>query len=194
MSRRRFRGCRDCVPPLGGADLRSTRCDLSPRPVLSTLVSLPCLLEGVEAVTVSEITKDTSVAEIVKRCPNARRIFDRHGLKGCGGEHGPSEPLAFFAAVHQANVDELLREITAEIENPSAAYVYKETLQDYIYRRFFKVGVATVLSVGCFWGAINLLQIAQGKSFLQLRLLSSIHTNAHAMIFGWVAMLVMGFA
>jgi hypothetical protein len=43
------------------------------------------LLEGVEAMTVSEITKDTSLAEIVKRCPNARRIFDRHGLKGCGG-------------------------------------------------------------------------------------------------------------
>src|SRR5579859_7629345 len=104
-----------------------------------------------------EITKDTSVAEIVKLCPNARRIFDQHGLKGCGGEHGPSEPLAFFAAVHHADVDELLREITAEIENPSGAYVYKETLQDYIYRRFFKAGVATVLTVGCLWGAINLL-------------------------------------
>ena len=169
-------------------------CDLSHRSVLSTPVCLHCLLGGVEAMTVSEITKDTSVAEIVKRCPNARRIFDRHGLKGCGGEHGPSEPLAFFAAVHQANVDELLREIAAEIENPSAAYVYKETLQDYIYRRFFKVGVATVLSVGCLWGAINLLQIALGRSFLQLRLLSSIHAHAHAMIFGWVAMFVMGFA
>jgi len=144
--------------------------------------------------TVSEITKDTSVAEIVKRCPNARRIFDQHGLKGCGGEHGPGEPLAFFAAVHQADVDKLLREITAEIENPSAAYVYKESLQDYIYRRFFKAGVATVLTVGCLWGAINLLQIALGKSFLQLRLLSSIHAHAHAMIFGWVAMFVMGFA
>jgi hypothetical protein len=128
------------------------------------------LLGEVEAMTVSEITKDTSVAD------------------------GPSEPLAFFAAVHQANVDELLREITAEIENLSAAYVYKETLQDYIYRRFFKVGIATVLSVGCLWGAINLLQIALGKSFLQLRLLSSIHAHAHAMIFGWVAMFVMGFA
>jgi hypothetical protein len=134
------------------------------------------------------------VAEVVKRCPIARRIFDRHGLKGCGGELGPSEPLAFFAAVHQANLNELLREINAEMENPSGMYVYKETLQDYIYRRFFKVGVATVLSVGCLWGAINLLQIALGKSFLQLRLLSSIHAHAHAMIFGWVGMFVMGFA
>src|ERR1039458_6607133 len=65
--------------------------------------------------TMNKITGNTSVAEIVKLCPNVRRIFDRHGLKGCGGEHGPSEPLAFFAAVHQANVDELLREINTEL-------------------------------------------------------------------------------
>ena len=36
----------------------------------------------------SQITANTSVAEIVKLCPGARRIFDEHGLKGCGGEHG----------------------------------------------------------------------------------------------------------
>ena len=70
----------------------------------------------------------------------------------------------------------------------------QETLQDYIYRRFFKAGVVVVLSVGCLWGAINLLQIAWGKSFLQLRLLPSIHAHAHAMVFGWVGMFVMGFA
>lgn len=143
----------------------------------------------------NHITGDTSVAEIVKVCPGARRIFDEHGLKGCGGENGPSEPLSFFAAVHQANVDELLREINAELDCPSPQpYVYRESLQDYIYRRFFKAGVAIVLTVGCLWGAINLLQIALGRSFLQLRLLSSIHAHAHAMIFGWVGMFVMGFA
>jgi hypothetical protein len=81
------------------------------------------------------------------------------------------------------------------MENPSAQpYVYKAGLQDYIYRRFFKAGIAIMLTVGCLWGAINLLQIALGKNFLQLRLLSSIHAHAHAMIFGWVGMFVMGFA
>jgi len=142
-----------------------------------------------------EITSNTSVSEIVRRCPNARRIFDRHGLKGCGGERGPTEPLSFFAAVHQADVGELLREIRAEMENPSGQdYVYKEALQDYIYRRFFKAGIVVVLTVGCLWGAINLFQIAMGNSFLQLRLLPSIHAHAHAMVFGWVGMFVMGFA
>src|SRR5215472_18794735 len=92
--------------------------------------------KGVEIVAVSEITRDTSVAEIVKLCPGARRIFDEHGLKGCGGEHGPSEPLEFFAAVHQANLEELLREINREMVNPSRGpYVYKESAEDYIYRR-----------------------------------------------------------
>lgn len=141
------------------------------------------------------INENTSVAEVVKSCPNARRIFDRHGLKGCGGEHGPSESLSFFATVHQVKVDELVREINDEIRNPSAQpYMYEETLPDYIYRRFFKAGVFTVLTVGCLWGAINLLQIALGKNFLQLSLLPSIHAHAHAMIFGWVGMFVMGFA
>ena len=143
----------------------------------------------------TEITKETSVAEIVKLCPGARRIFDEHGLRGCGGEHGPSEPLEFFAAVHQAKLEELLREINAEFAGPSGKpYVYKASLQDSIYRRFFKAGMAIVLTVGCLWGAINLLQIALGKNFLNLHLLPSIHAHAHAMIFGWVGMFVMGFA
>ncbi len=142
-----------------------------------------------------EINGNTSIAEILRRCPNARRIFDRHGLKGCGGAHGPSEALSFFATVHQAELGELLREINAEPSSPSEqSHAYTETLQDYIYRRFFKTGVLVVLSVGCLWGAINLLQIALGKSFLQLRLLPSIHAHAHAMVFGWVGMFVMGFA
>jgi hypothetical protein len=78
-----------------------------------------------------EITGNTSVTEIVKNCPNVRRVFDRHGLRGCGGGNGPSESLSFFAAVHQSDLGELLREINAELSSPSKeSYVYKETLQD----------------------------------------------------------------
>ena len=140
------------------------------------------------------ITGETSVAEVIERCPGARRIFDEHGLRGCGGESGPNESLKFFASVHQADLQTLLREINRELTQPSAPYVYRESLPDFIYRRFFKAGITVVLSVGCMWGAINLLQIALGASFLQLKLLPSIHAHAHAMIYGWVGLFVMGFA
>ena len=143
----------------------------------------------------TEITKLTTVAEVVKACPTARKIFDKHGLKGCGGANGPRESLGFFAAVHQVDIDALVQELNAEMRNPSPhQYVYQESLGDYIYRRFFKAGIAIVLSIGAFWGAVNLWQIAQGGTFLELHLVPAIQAHAHAMIFGWVGLFVMGFA
>ncbi|MGZ4888625.1 MAG: NnrS family protein [Candidatus Angelobacter sp.] len=135
-----------------------------------------------------------SVAEAVRVVPKSREVFDRHGLKGCGGERGPSEPISFFAAVHQIDVDQLLLELNQEAPVAGKPYLYKEGLADVIYRRFFKAAIVTVLSVGCMWGAINLLQIAMGGSFLQLKLLPAIHAHAQAMISGWVGLFVMGFA
>ncbi len=137
----------------------------------------------------------TSVAEIVRLCPSARTIFDRHGLHGCGGEHGPTEPLEFFARVHQVDLPALLKDLNAELEKPETEpYVYHESLADYIYRRFFKSGIAIVLSLGGLWGVIALIQISLGKELLQPALLPAIHAHAHAMIFGWVGLFVMGFA
>jgi len=143
----------------------------------------------------NKIEATTSVAEIVRLCPSARKIFDRHGLKGCGGENGPAEPLEFFARVHQADLDALLEDLNAEIENPTKEpYVYHESLADYIYRRFFKAAIAIMLGLGCLWGVMALTEISLGKSLLQSHLLPMIHAHAHAMIFGWVGLFVMGFA
>lgn len=141
------------------------------------------------------ITKESNVREVVAKHPATRRVFDRHGLQGCGGELGPNESLEFFAAVHQMDVQKLIQELIQEAADPgSSPYVYQETLPDYIYRRFFKAGIVTVLSVGALWGATNLLAIGLKGSFLQVNLLPAIHAHAHAMIFGWVGMFVMGFA
>jgi NnrS protein len=140
------------------------------------------------------ITEQTSVAEVVQKFPNSRRIFDQHGLHGCGGGKGPAESLAFFASVHQADLPALLEELNREAQRPQESHAYKETPADYIYRRFFKAAIFIVLTVGALWGAVNLAQIAIGKSFLQLHLVQSIHAHAHAMIFGWVGLFVMGFA
>ena len=141
------------------------------------------------------ITASTRVADILEICPSARGIFDRYGLKGCGGREGPVESLSFFARVHQVDLEALLKDLNAEAENPSAENgLYKETLADTIYRRFFKAGIAIALTLGAFWGAVSLLQISLGKDLLQPRLIPAIHAHAHAMIFGWVGLLVMGFA
>ncbi len=61
------------------------------------------------------ITSETSVREILRQCPSARRIFDGHGLTGCGGGEGPVEPLSFFAAVHQVELEPLVAELNAEL-------------------------------------------------------------------------------
>lgn len=144
-----------------------------------------------------EIHRETTVAEIIQKHPATRKVFDQHGLKGCGGVNGPQETLAFFASVHTVNLDLLIDELHDAIAcGPLLPGSEKLTvdLEDGLYRRFFKAGITVVLSVGCLWGAINLAQIAFAKSFLQLGLLPSIHAHAHAMIFGWVGLFVMGFA
>jgi hypothetical protein len=92
--------------------------------------------------------------------------------------------------MRETNVQDPLKPETGGQKAP----VIQETLQDFIYRRFFKAGVVTVLSVGCLWGAINLLQIGLRARFLQLGLVPAIHAHAHAMIFGWIGLFVMGFA
>ena len=141
------------------------------------------------------ITGSTSIAEILSRCPSARRIFDEHGLHGCGGANGPAEPLEFFASVHEADLESLLRDLNAEMNNPRPeSHAYQETLADVIYRRFFKAGITVVLTLGGLWGVIALLEISFHKQLLQPQLLPFIHAHAHAMIFGWVGLFVMGFA
>jgi hypothetical protein len=143
----------------------------------------------------TDLNRTTSIAEILERYPAARQVFDRHGLHGCGGEQGPAETLEFFARVHEADVDTLLKEIQNEVAQPMPkALSYEATLADYIYRRFFKAGIVVVVTVGALWGAVNLLEIALQRNFLLLHLVPAIHAHAHAMIFGWCGLFVMGFA
>lgn len=144
---------------------------------------------------VFEITESTRVSEILAVCPSARGVLDRHGLHGCGGGQGPGESLGFFARVHAVDLDALLKDLMAELENPSKLPApFQASLGDAIYRPFFKAGIAVVLTLGALWGATSLFQIALAKELLQPRLIPAIHAHAHAMIFGWVGLFVMGFA
>lgn len=140
------------------------------------------------------VTGENTIADILHQYPSTRRIFDQHGLRGCGGQHGPAESLSFFSRVHQVDLPLLLRELNAELESPASECRYQESLEDVIYRRFFAAGIVIAITVGVLWGAINLLQIALHGSFSQPGLVPAIHAHAHAMVYGWVCLFVMGFA
>jgi uncharacterized protein involved in response to NO len=62
-----------------------------------------------------------------------------------------------------------------------------------IYKPFFVAGIATVLTLGCTWGAINLLTIGLKGSFGAANY-SWILAHGHAMVFGFVGLFIMGFA
>ena len=46
--------------------------------------------------------------ELLTRHPQARGVFDRYGLEGCGGAHGPHESIRFFARAHGVDEGTLL--------------------------------------------------------------------------------------
>lgn len=62
-----------------------------------------------------------------------------------------------------------------------------------IYRPFFIAGLATVLTLGCVWGAINLLTIGLNQNFNSVSY-SWVLAHGHAMVFGFVGFFIMGFA
>ena len=62
-----------------------------------------------------------------------------------------------------------------------------------IHRPFFLAGIATVLTLGCVWGAINLLTIGLKESFSAVKY-SWVLAHGHAMVFGFVGFFIMGFA
>ena len=62
-----------------------------------------------------------------------------------------------------------------------------------IHRPFFLAGIGTVLTLGCVWGAINLLTIGVNESFSAVSY-SWVLAHGHAMVFGFVGFFIMGFA
>ena len=140
------------------------------------------------------ITAEMFLPEVVERFPATRAVFDRYGLKGCGGPQGPAEPVSWFARLHGVGVDDLLRELNEAANNPDQAPVAaKPSIADTIYRPFFTAGLAVVLTLGCVWGAINLLTIGVTQSFGSVKYSWTL-AHGHAMVFGFVGFFIMGFA
>ncbi len=137
--------------------------------------------------------------DLLRRFPAVRPVFDRYGLRGCGGAHGPAESIGYFAGAHGVDEAQLIAELNQALLDPPSAVSAESTihpldvLADTIYRRFFKAGVVVVLSAGAVWGAILLLRIAANHAFTAISI-HDINAHGHAQIFGWVGLFVMGFA
>src|SRR5262245_36687883 len=140
--------------------------------------------------TISNFT----IRDLVRRFPHTRSVFDRYGLKGCGGPEGPAESLGFFARAHGVEANKFFEELQEAIDKPVAAPVpMAASPADTIYRRFFTAGIAVTLTAGAVWGALLLITIGLKGSFTAISIFD-INAHGHAQIFGWVGLFVMGFA
>lgn len=146
------------------------------------------------------ITDDMMIPEVLRALPATRAVFDKYGLRGCGGAHGPAESVAYFARAHGVDEGQLLKELNAArfstetaSSHPANQKHWLDEMGDNIYRRFFKAGIVVVLTAGAAWGALLLLQIGWSGAFTSVSI-HDINAHGHAQIFGWVGLFVMGFA
>src|SRR5215212_1811059 len=140
------------------------------------------------------ITADAFLPDVLAEFPGTREVFDRYGLYGCGGTQGPREKIGWFARLHGVPIDKLLSELSSAASKPATVnFDSSPSIADAIYRPFFFAGVATLLTLGCMWGAINLFTIGIKESFSGVSY-SWILAHGHAMVFGFVGFFIMGFA
>lgn len=142
---------------------------------------------------VDNITSEAFLHDVVMRYPATRAVFDRYGLHGCGGPLGPREQIGWFARLHGVPIDLLLRELNEAAPQTLVPADFAPSIADTVYRPFFLAGIATVLTLGCVWGAINLLTIGLKESFSSVSY-SWVLAHGHAMVFGFVGFFIMGFA
>lgn len=136
---------------------------------------------------------DTMIPEVLAQAPHLRGVFDRYGLKGCGGPQGPEESLAFFAATHGVDLAQLLRELAAQPPAPPVpAAATAPGVADIIYRPFFVGGLAFALVPGVMLG-LYLVWRASVAGSLVAPPINFINAHAHSMLAGFMTMFIMGF-
>jgi hypothetical protein len=141
-----------------------------------------------------QLSPDTMLPELLSKCPQARQVFDRYGLRGCGGKLGPVESVGFFARTHGVEQDRLLAELRSAMDNPDqAVQPAQPSVADAIYRRFFTAGIILILTAGATWGAWLLWRIGFAGDFTAISI-HDVNAHGHAQIFGWVGLFIMGFA
>lgn len=149
----------------------------------------------------AEVSPRTMLPDLLNRHPLTRAVFNRYGLRGCGGAQGPAESVEFFAKTHGVNLERLISEIGAVVHDIGAARKAERQLRqegaarpiDAIYRPFFVAGIGVVLTAGAAWGALLLWRIGLSGQFTAVSIFD-VNAHGHAQIFGWVGLFIMGFA
>lgn len=146
------------------------------------------------------INEQTPLPDLFRIHPEARAVFNRYGLRGCGGEAGPAESIEFFARTHGVDRERLLAEVGEVLVDPharecacAALEAERPRLADTIYRPFFLAGLLVILTVGAGWGVLLLWKIGLGGSFTGVTA-HEVNAHGHAQIMGWVGLFIMGFA
>lgn len=79
--------------------------------------------------------------EVVERYPETRKVFNKYGLKVCGGLKGPREPVAWFARLHNVPLQQLLDEpneaARESLEGKVTEVRFEPTIADTIYQPYF---------------------------------------------------------
>ncbi len=144
------------------------------------------------------VTPEMLLPEVVSKYPATRKVFDKYGLRGCGGPLGPKEPVAWFARLHGVPLEQLLSELNEaakqSLEGEVPGIRFETTISDTIYQPFFISASAFAVIFGALWGAI-LLAVMSITYEVQFAVpYGWIIAHGHGMIFGFVALMAMGFA
>ena len=77
-----------------------------------------------------EVMPDSMIPALLAARPHLRSVFDRYGLRGCGGRYGPAETVAYFARVHGVEVDRLLEQLRATHNDEEGSGPLEERIAD----------------------------------------------------------------
>ncbi|MCA8913595.1 MAG: DUF1858 domain-containing protein [Planctomycetes bacterium] len=136
------------------------------------------------------IHHDELISELLARKPHLRWVFDRYGLRGCGGVSGPPESIRFFAQTHGVDENQLLNELAGASNRPARPVAAHRV--DSAYRLFFAAGAVTALSAGALLGTWFMFRMGASGSYFEPGI-HRLNAHAFAMIYGFVGAFVIGF-
>ncbi len=155
-----------------------------------------------EQIRLDSINAKMTVREVLSRYPDLEPVFDRHGLTGCGGPEGPTEPLFFFATVHKVDPTALVNELNNELAAKHKAVspspkprVSENSKRLSFYPLFMGTAIVLALSAGFGLGSMLLLSRTFGVVLSPLGASSwmdQVQMHGFIQIFGWIGLFIMG--